>query len=156
MQVASDGRVHIQAWRALLRAHAALTDQLERDLMAGSELPLSWFEVLLTLDEAPDGRMRLQQLVDCALMTKSGVSRLIDRMETAGLVRRESCPADRRGAYAVITETGRERLRRAAPAHERGLDAHFSRHLSSAEAQQLRDTLGGIADRISRTRGCGD
>jgi DNA-binding MarR family transcriptional regulator len=152
MRAVVGDRVQVEAWRALLRAHSGLTEQLERRLQAEHELPLSWFEVLRTLDEAPDGRVRLQQLIDCALMTKSGVSRLVDRMEAAGLVRRESCPADRRGAYAALTESGRRRVRAAAPTHAAGIEEHIGRHLTEAEAGQLRDLLAALS--ASLGRGC--
>jgi len=99
--------VHLQAWRALLRAQSGLACNLERELMEAEGLPLAWYEVLLVLDGAPEGAVRLQRLMDTVLMTKSGVSRLIDRMEAAGLVARTGCPSDRRGAFAVITDLGR-------------------------------------------------
>jgi DNA-binding MarR family transcriptional regulator len=140
--------VHLDAWRALLRAHAALTDQLEHEMVAAVELPLAWYEVLLTLDQAPGGQLRLQKLISSALMTKSGVTRLIDRMEAAGLVSRAHCPMDRRGAYAVLTDAGREKLRRASPIHLRGIEAHFARHLDPERAATLRDSLNAIANAL--------
>src|ERR1039457_1472755 len=104
----TDRSVHLQAWRALLRAQAGVAGNLERELMAAEGLPLAWFEVLLVLDQAPEGALRLQRLMDTVLMTKSGVSRLVDRMETAGLVARAGRPSDRRGGFARTTPAGRE------------------------------------------------
>lgn len=144
----SDESVHLQAWRALLRAQASLADQLERELLAAVGLPLAWYEVLLVLDRAPEGALRLQQLLGTVLMTKSGVSRLIDRMEEAGLVRRAGCPSDRRGAFAVITDGGRAKLHLAAPIHARGIDRHLARVLAPEQASALRDALTVIADTL--------
>lgn len=132
------------AWRALLEAHAAVTDLLERELEQERGLPLSKFEVLLKLAEAPEGRMRMLELAQSVLLSKSGLSRLVDRMEEAELVRRERCPSDRRGAYAVLTEEGRRVLRRAAPVHLRGIQEHFASHLADDEVRVLADVLGRV------------
>jgi DNA-binding MarR family transcriptional regulator len=134
----------LAAWRALLEAHAAVTDLLERELEQERGLPLSKFEVLLKLAEAPGGRMRMLELAQSVLLSKSGLSRLVDRMEEAELVRRERCPSDRRGAYAVLTDEGRAVLRRAAPVHLRGIQEHFTRHLADDEVQVLVDVLGKV------------
>ena len=132
------------AWRALLEAHAAVTDLLERELEQERGLPLSKFEVLLKLAEAPDGRMRMLELAQSVLLSKSGLSRLVDRMEEAELVRRERCPSDRRGAYAVLTDEGRRVLRRAAPVHLRGIQEHFASHVADDEVRVLTDVLGRV------------
>jgi len=132
------------AWRALLEAHAAVTDLLERELEQERGLPLSKFEVLLELAEAPGGRMRMLELAQSVLLSKSGLSRLVDRMEEAELVRRERCPSDRRGAFAVITDEGRTLLRSAAPVHLRGIQEHFARHLADDEVRILVDVLGRV------------
>ena len=134
----------LAAWRALLEAHAAVTDLLERELEQERGLPLSKFEVLLKLAEAPGGRLRMLELAHSVLLSKSGLSRLVDRMEEAELVRRERCPSDRRGAYAVLTDQGRALLRRAAPVHLRGIQEHFARHLADDEVQVLVDVLGKV------------
>jgi DNA-binding MarR family transcriptional regulator len=86
--------------------------------------------------------------MDTVLMTKSGVSRLVDRMETAGLVARSGCPSDRRGAFAVITELGREKLSRATPIHSGGIDRHLAKVLDADEAARLRDALSAVADAL--------
>ena len=107
-------------------------------------LPLSWYEVLLWLNQAPDGRMRMGELAGSLLLTPSGVTRLVDRMEADGLVQRQQCPSDRRGWNAVITPAGRARLRSAAPVHMRGIERHFGRHLSDQEADLIADVLGRV------------
>jgi DNA-binding MarR family transcriptional regulator len=144
----TDRSVHLQAWHALLRAQAGVAGNLERELMAAEGLPLAWFEVLLVLDQAPEGAVRLQRLLDTVLMTKSGVSRLVDRMETAGLVVRSGCPSDRRGAFAVITDLGREKVHRATPIHAGGIDRHLAKVLDAEQAARLRDALSAVADAL--------
>ena len=134
----------LAVWRLLLEAHAALTDLLERELVAERGLPLNRYDVLLNLAEAPDGRLRMQELSESVLLSKSGLSRLVDRMVEAGLVRRERSQADRRGWYAVLTDQGRSALRRAAPTHLRGIQEHFARHLDTAEVQVLAAALGRV------------
>ncbi len=136
--------LHLAAWRSLLEAHAAVTDLLERELDQELGLALSKFEVLLKLADAPGGRMRMLELADSVLLSKSGLSRLVDRMEESGLVRREGCPPDRRGKFAVLTDEGRRVLRRAAPVHLRGIQEHFASHLDGDEVRVLAGLLGKV------------
>ena len=91
------------------------------------------------------GRLRLQTLAESVLLSRSGLTRLIDRMERSGLVRREPCPEDRRGYYAVLTDAGRETLNRAAPGHLRGVAEHFARHLSPTDILALQTALEKIS-----------
>ena len=135
---------HLAAWRLLLETHATLTELLERELVAERGLSLSRYDVLLNLAEAPGGRLRMQELSNSVLLSKSGLSRLVDRMVEAGLVRRERCQADRRGWFAVLTDQGRSALRRAAPVHLRGIQEHFARHLVADEVRVLTDVLARV------------
>ena len=134
----------LAAWRRLLEAHATVTELLERELVAERGLPLSRYDVLLNLAEAPEGRLRMQELSASVLLSKSGLSRLVDRMVEAGLVRRERCEDDRRGWFAVLTDQGRSALRRAAPVHLRGIQEHFVRHLEPEEVQVLATALARV------------
>jgi len=131
----------LSAWASLIQAHSVLVGRLERELLDQRSLPLSWYEVLLHLSRAPEGAMRMQDLSEAVLLSKSGMTRLIDRMEEAKLVSRRSCAADRRGTYATITEAGAEAFRLATPIHLRGIQEHFGRHLSAEESRQLRMLL---------------
>ena len=137
--------VRLGAWRALLAGHAALVARLDEDLECQRGLPLAWYEVLLHLSRAPDARLRMGELAASVLLTPSGLTRLVDRMEAAGLVRRERCPSDRRVAFATLTTSGRARLRAATGVHLRGVQEHFGRHLSDEEAEVLRAALGRVA-----------
>ena len=134
----------LAAWRALLASHAALVGRLGEELQEEKGLPLPWYEVLLWLGQAPEGRMRMGELADSLLLTPSGVTRLVDRMEAEGLVQRQQCPSDRRGWNAVITPAGRSRLRSAAPVHLRGVERHFGRHISDEEADVIANVLGRV------------
>lgn len=139
----------LAAWRALLASHAALVGRLGEELQDEKGLPLPWYEVLLWLNQAPDGRLRMGELADSLLLTPSGVTRLVDRMEAEGLVQRQQCPSDRRGWHAVMTPAGRARLRSAAPVHLRGVERHFGRHLTDDEADLITDVLGRVLQDVS-------
>jgi DNA-binding MarR family transcriptional regulator len=135
------------AWRAFLEAHARITDVLARELREEESLPLAWYDVLVQLQEAPDHRLRMQELAEAVLLSKSGLTRLVDRMEREGLVRRSACPDDRRGILAELTDTGLATLRRTSTTHLRGVDAHFASHLTGEEATELAAILRRLTDR---------
>lgn len=145
-------RSHLQAWGLFLKAHSRLIDRLERELLAECRLPLSWYDVLVQLRNAPDERLRLQDLGQAIVLSKSGLSRCIDRMEAQGLVRREVCPNDGRGVYAVLTAEGSATLERAIPVHLRGIEDHFGRHLSEDDARLLRQVFQRVLKAESRPR----
>ena len=125
------------AWRALLVAHAGLMRRLERLHADHGLMPLEWYDVLVHLAEAPQERLRLSALADAVLLSRSGLTRLVTRMVEVGWVRREVCPSDRRGAYAVLTEAGRRALEAAAPTHLAGIQEFFGDRLTPMEAGQL-------------------
>jgi len=124
---------------------------LDRELQEASGLPLSWFDVLAQLVGGKDGKMPMKQLAGALLLSKSGITRLIDRMEGAGLVRRHACPSDGRVVYAAVTQQGKATFRKAAPVAFQGLDHHFSRHISQEEAEALVATLTKILDAAQRS-----
>lgn len=136
----------LDAWRAFLMAHSAVVRRLEQELLEDTGLPLGWYEVLLHLSRAPEQRLRMHDLADRILLTPSGLTRLVDRMETDGLVRRAPCPSDRRVSYATLTAQGLGRLRKASPVHLRGVEEHFARHLTDREAVVLKKALGRILE----------
>ena len=128
-------------WPLFLRAHSLLVERLDAELSARCGMPLTWFDVLAHLADAPDGRMRMHDLSAVALLSKSGVTRLADRMESAGLIARGACSTDRRVVYAVITTRGRAAFERAAPVAFHGVQEHFARHLRHHEEAAVRDFL---------------
>jgi DNA-binding MarR family transcriptional regulator len=132
------------AWNSFLRAHAVLIRALERELLAARGLPLAEYDVLVQLDQVPEGRLRMAQLADRVLLSRSGLTRLVERMEASGLVRREVCPSDARGFFATITEEGRRRLVSSEEIHLRSLRDHFTGPLDSSQMGQLRQ----VCDRL--------
>jgi DNA-binding MarR family transcriptional regulator len=127
----------LESWRLFLRAHAHLTRVLEGELLAEQQLPLPSYEVLLHLAEAPSRRLRMTELADQVLLSRSGLTRLVDRLERDGLVERAACPGDARGTHAVLTEAGLARLRAAAPTHLRGIATHVTDVLSADDLAEL-------------------
>jgi DNA-binding MarR family transcriptional regulator len=127
------------AWRGLLRTHAMLVKRLDADLDAVHGLPLTSYEVLLHLADAPDRKMRMCDVADSVLLSRSGLTRLIDRLERDGLVERVSCTDDARGAFAQLTDAGAEKLAEARGTHLDGIREHFLRHFSDAELDVLGD-----------------
>ncbi len=135
----------LAAWRALLNAHAAAVAAIERELAADDLVPLTWYDVLVALWEAPGRRLRLNELARAVVLSRSGLTRLVDRLERAGLLSREPCPEDRRGAFAVLTREGEAALRRAWPVYARGIDRHFGRFLDDGEAPVVAAALDRVA-----------
>jgi len=134
----------LAVWRTFLRAHASLIRRLEHDLLVDHDLPLASYDVLVQLAEAPEGRLRMTDLADRVLLSRSGLTRLVDRLAADGLAERQSCPSDARGTFTVITEAGRARLRTAAPTHLRGIQEYVAGRLSAAEL----DALGGLLRKL--------
>ena len=125
------------AWGGFLRAHAAVVRKLDAELRKAHGLPLSSYEVLLHLRWAPEHRMRMGELAESVLLTLSGVTRLVSRLEREGLVRREPYPEDRRGAYAILTGAGIDRLGEADPTHLAGVHKLFLEHFSEEELKTM-------------------
>ncbi len=132
------------AWLGVLQAQALVTGALGRVLEAKCGLSLAEFEVLVRLELAPGRRMRMQELARSVFLSKSGVSRLVGRMEAAGLVERRGNPDNLRVTYATITAEGREALWGAVPVQLAGVEERFSRHLSAEEAKVMRRALGKV------------
>ena len=125
------------AWRGLLRAHSALTKALDAELVRAHGLPLSSYEVLLFLADSPDGQMRMSELADGVQLSRSGLTRLVDRMQREGLLRRERCEDDARGWFAAITPKGRELFIRARKTHLDGVRERFLSHFTRDELRSL-------------------
>ena len=140
----------LAAWRAFLNAHAVVIDSIEREMAAAGVLPLGSYDVLLALLEAPGRRLRLHELASHIVLSRSTLTRVVDRLEAEGLLARERVAMDRRGAYAVLTKQGSRALRRAWPIYERGIAAHFARYLSDEEARVLSAALGRVYAAASR------
>ncbi len=125
------------AWRGLLRVHSALVKALDAELLAEQGLPLTSYEVLINLQAAPGHRRRMAELADSVLLSRSGMTRLVDRLEREGLLERDTCTDDGRGTFAVLTEKGEETLARARPTHLDGIRERFLRHFEPGELREL-------------------
>ena len=134
----------LRAWRAFLRAHAMVGRSLERAL-EGSDLTLAGYGVLVVLSEAPEQRLRLHEIAERIGLTKSGLTRLIDRLEARGYVERHACELDKRGQYAVVTAAGRRAFRSAAPGHLGAIAARFADHLTGPELDTMTKALERVA-----------
>ena len=144
----------LNAWRGLLRAQAALVKTLDAELEQAHGLPLSSYEVLLFLDHSDDKRLRMHDLADSALLSRSGLTRLIDRLEREKLVKRVSCESDARGAYAELTAAGARKLSDARETHLAGVREHYLKHFDEAELELLSDFFERVVPG-SATAGCG-
>ena len=145
-------RAAAQAWGSLLQVHAALVPELDRRLRASTGLPLAWYDVLLELSAARDGRLTMSQLGERAVLSRSRVSRVVDELLRADLVRREANAEDARSAYAVITPAGLSRFREAAPVYVGGIEEEFAGDLTVAELSALTSALRRVLGRYDRAR----
>ena len=134
----------LAAWRGMLEAHAVLVAQLDRELDREHGLPLTSYEVLMYLGDSESGKLRMGELADRLLLSRSGITRLVDRLERQGLIERRPCENDGRGYYAELTEAGRAKLSTARPAHLAGVRRHFIGRLAPDEV----DALGAIWERL--------
>lgn len=133
----------LKAWRLFLESHAALTRKLERELMEQRELPLTWYDVLVQLEEA-GGTLRMHELADRLLLSRSATTRFVERLEKRELIERQACPDDRRGTHVVLTAVGKDVLRNAAPVHLAGIEKHFADRLTDADTLALIRALGKL------------
>jgi DNA-binding MarR family transcriptional regulator len=132
-------------WRAFLLAHARIVRRLDEELRAEHDLTIGEYDALVTIAQAPDRRIRMRQLADEVILSKSGVTRLIDRLVDDGLVERSACLSDARGAEAVLTERGLTRLRAASTTHLRGIHEHFLAIFGDEDLQTMERTMTSIA-----------
>ena len=139
-------REELGSWRSFLRAHATITRALEAELVAEQDLSLASYDVLVQLAEAPGRRLRMTELADAVLLSRSGVTRLVDRMERAGLVTRSRVATDGRGVAAELTEAGLDRLRRTAPTHLGGVARHFVDRLDADDLRVLEQIMRRLVE----------
>lgn len=136
----------LAAWRSFLRAHAHVTRALERELVAEQRLSLAAYDVLVQLAEAPGRMLRMTDLADAVLLSRSGVTRLVDRLEQTGLVCRQRTSVDGRGVVAVLTEDGLQRLREASVTHLDGIVRHFVARLDRRQLADLAAITASLPD----------
>lgn len=141
---------HGEAWGALTRTHAAISQRLQDALAAADFPPLPWYEVLATVSEAPEQRMKMGALAEALVITRGGLTKLVDRLIKAGLLERTLCDADRRVSYATLLPAGRDLLEEMRPVVVAELERSFAANLSEAEARDLREALERV-----RASACG-
>ncbi|GAA1535538.1 MarR family transcriptional regulator [Actinomadura kijaniata] len=129
-----------------MRAQAQISRRLQADLLADHDLALGSYDVLMHLGESPDGRLRMNDLADRVLLSRSGLTRLVDRLQREGLVDRQSCTSDARGLYAVLTPAGRARLAAATPTYQRGVREYVLSRLDADDLRQFGTILEKLAD----------
>jgi DNA-binding MarR family transcriptional regulator len=134
-------------WRAFLFANARLTRLLDEELRAEHDLSFAEYDALLTIARAPDRSLRMNELAAQVVLSKSGVTRLVDRLVADGLVERGQCPTDARGALAVMTEAGLARLRSASRTHLRGIQTHFLGVVDEADLPVIERAMTAVAER---------
>jgi DNA-binding MarR family transcriptional regulator len=132
---------HGDAWGALTRTHAAIVGRLQEALSSADFPPLPWYEVLAAISEAPEQRMKMGDLAESLVITRGGLTKLVDRLVKAGLLERTFCETDRRVSYATLLPSGAELLAEMRPVVVAELTIAFSANLTVAEAEELRETL---------------
>jgi DNA-binding MarR family transcriptional regulator len=145
-----------RAWRAFLEATRLLFDQLDRELRRDVGIPLSYYEILVRLSEAPDRTLRMSELAERLLVSASRLSHAITRLESLGWVRRDSCPTDKRGLFAVLTDEGFAALEAAAPRHVEGVRSHLLDQLTAEQYGQLGEISAAIRDHLHADRHAAD
>lgn len=138
-----------RTWRAFLAASRTLMDTLDRELQRDAGMPHTYYEILVRLSEAPDRRLRMADLAEATGSSRSRLSHAAKRLEEHGWLRREGCPTDRRGQFAVLTDCGFEVLAGAAPGHVEGVRRHLFDALSPAQVTQLRQISEALLDRLA-------
>ena len=149
--LSSPTQEQLVAWRVFLETAYALIDILDVELQSERDLTLRWYDVLIQLEEAEDG-LRMNELAGRILFSKSGLTRIVDRMEEAGLVRRERPADDRRVIEVFITPTGLETLQAARAVHRRGVQEHFMQHVDERELAALAHALENVRDHVCPLR----
>jgi len=137
---------HLTAWRLFITTHARLIDQIDKELNAAHCIPLHWYDVLIELVETPEHRLRLHELAEKVVLSRSGLTRLLDRLEKAGYLHREPDPTDRRGAFAVLNEAGRNAIREAWPVYAAAIQQYFAHYLNPEEAVLLTTMFSRMSD----------
>lgn len=134
----------LEAWIGLVKSQQLILNKVENELKKSGFPPLSWYDILLELDKAPQGSLRLNEISRKLLLSKYNITRLIDRLESKKLVSRESCPVDGRGIFACITPKGKKLRKRMWPVYYKAIKEHFFSHFSKKELKHLIDLISRI------------
>jgi DNA-binding MarR family transcriptional regulator len=143
--------LHLNTWRLFITANARLLDAIDNEMIAAGCLPLHWYDVLVELAEAPEHRMRMTDLAQRVVLSKSGLTRLVDRLEAEQLLERERSAQDRRGAYAVLTDKGLEAMRRSWKVYAQAIVKRFATYLTDDEARVMSAVFQRLLDALHST-----
>jgi DNA-binding MarR family transcriptional regulator len=152
LSLSSPSREHLRTWRTFFESAFSLIQILDAELQEQAGIPLRWYDVLVHLEEAPERRMRMNELAAAIVSSKSGLTRVIDRMEEDRLVRRERPDDDRRVVEVVLTERGDAKLQEARKLHRHGIEQHFARHLDGKDFAALDRALPKVRDVVRPLR----
>ena len=139
---------HLEAWRLFITAHARLINTIDAQLEQAQLIPLNWYDVLIELYEAPERRLRMADLADKVVLSRSGLTRLVDKLEKEKYLYREIDPEDRRGFYAVLTDAGANAMRQAWPIYAQGIQEHFAMYLSDEDAVRFTQIFNSILESL--------
>ncbi len=145
----------LSAWKGLLLAHATLVEQIDKVLEAANLLPLDWYDVLLALEDSPDQKLKMSELAEQVLLSKSGLTRLADRIEAKGYICRQGCKNDRRVAYAKITPEGLKARKNSWPTYRKAIAEFYGAHMSPDEAATVGQVLLRFVGRHRERGSCG-
>jgi len=140
-------------WALFLTAHAVLVEEIEVRLADAALPPLAWYDVLWALERAGDRRLRMRELADMAVISRSNLTRLVDRLESAGLVERERAEEDRRGAFAVVTDQGKAMRKKMWPVYSAAIKELFEDRIAEREAARMGESLRRILDAVRNKAG---
>jgi DNA-binding MarR family transcriptional regulator len=138
---------HLKAWRLFITNHARIIQQIDADLAAAGQISLGWYDVLIELYEAPERRLRMNEVAERVVLSRSGLTRLVDRLEEKAFLHRETDPNDRRGFFLYITEEGIAAMRAAWPVYAQGIQAYFAESFSAEEAALLGKLFSRLLDK---------
>jgi DNA-binding MarR family transcriptional regulator len=141
----------LAAWRGLLFTQAAVIRALEKDMLEQHDLPITWFDLLSRLARSDGQRLRMHELEETSLFTRSGITRLADRLEEAGLVRRERSAEDRRGVYLAITDAGLAKIDEVWDDHQRSIQKHFGQYLNGDDAAAIRNATEKVLNGFNKS-----
>ena len=144
MKLNSLPETHLEAWRKYYTSFWRVFAAIESDLESAGLPSLSWYDALYELYMAPDRHLRMSELARSALLSRSGLTRLVDKLEKAGLIRRKACPTDGRVQHAELTDKGVEVLRKIWPVYRAGITKYFAAHVTEAEARQVTELFGRV------------
>ena len=143
-------RKMISTWASFLKVHARVINEIEKELAGAKVIPLTWYDVLLSVKGAPGNKKRMIEIADEVVLTKSGLSRSVDKLAAAGLLIKEACPEDKRGSYAVITDKGIEALKEAWPVYRKCINNFFGNPLNEKELTNFQEVMHKILNNLER------